>query len=61
MWCVDNQPSLPNNGLTIPPAAMPDQYKVPGNIIQSYRNYYMGEKASIANWKNRKTPSWYKK
>ena len=60
MWCLDNQPHIPNNGLTIPPAAMPDQYKVPGNIIQSYRNYYMGEKTSFAKWKKRKTPSWYK-
>jgi hypothetical protein len=59
MWCCDNHPKIPRNQLTEPPMAMPDQYKVPGNVIQSYRNYYMGEKAGFANWKNREVPKWF--
>jgi len=37
---------------------MPDQYKV-DNPIQSYRNYYIGEKAYIAKWSKRKAPDWW--
>ena len=59
IWCCDNHPKIPNNQLTEAPTAMPEQYKVPGNVVQSYRNYYMGEKAGFANWKNREVPSWF--
>lgn len=41
-----------------PPPAMPDIYKVP-NIIESYRNFYLGDKRSFAVWKNRETPTWF--
>lgn len=44
---------------TQPPPAMPDYCKVPGDSIQSYRNYYINEKASFAKWK-RETPNWFK-
>ncbi len=37
---------------------MADQYKVPGNPVQAYRNYYIGDKARFATWKNSK-PSWW--
>lgn len=43
---------------TEPTPAMPDQYKVPGNSIQSYKNYYNGEKQRMFSWKNRLTPEW---
>ena len=43
-----------------PPPAMPDKYKVIGDSIQSYHNYYMGEKRHFANWKSREIPLWYK-
>jgi len=34
--------------------AMPDKYKVAGNAVQSYRNYYVAEKlASNPKWTNR--------
>lgn len=54
---------LPNNiphvgWLSDPTPAMPDQYKV-GNVIQSYRNYYIGDKKSFAVWKKRDAPSWF--
>jgi hypothetical protein len=57
-WCIDNRPNIPEEGFTVPAKAMPDQYKVE-DVVQSYRNYYLGEKKSICNWKNRNTPSWF--
>tara|TARA_R110002020_G_scaffold213289_3_gene420016 strand:- start:5108 stop:5647 length:540 start_codon:yes stop_codon:yes gene_type:complete len=39
--------------------AMPDQYKV-DCPVQSYRNYYLGEKADFAKWeKSREAPEWW--
>lgn len=38
---------------------MPDQYKVPNDPVQAYRNYYLGEKRSFATWKNEQ-PEWWK-
>ena len=42
---------LPKNlnkfGFTQPPCAMPDQYKVKNDSVQSYRNYYIGEKLKL--------------
>lgn len=42
-----------------PTPAMPDTYKVPGDSIASYRNYYNGGKQHLASWKVRGVPSWY--
>jgi hypothetical protein len=47
--------NLPDNGWSDPPPAMPDKYKVP-DAIQSYRNYYIGDKAAFATWKSPSTP-----
>jgi hypothetical protein len=38
--------------------AMPEQYKVIGDAVQAYRNYYHGEKAYFAKWKTT-TPHWW--
>jgi hypothetical protein len=43
---------------TEPTPAMPDHYKVAGDSIQSYKNYYLGDKTRMFSWKNRETPSW---
>jgi hypothetical protein len=53
----------PNNidmdkSFTEPTPAMPDHYKVAGNSIKSYHNYYLGDKARMFFWKNRPQPSW---
>ena len=45
-------------GFDDPTPAMPDEYKV-SNAIQSYRNYYNGDKKSFASWKNRGVPTWF--
>ena len=46
------------NWLSDPTPAMPDQYKVE-SVVQSYRNYYIGDKKAFSVWKNRPTPSWF--
>ncbi len=45
-------------GFSEPTPAMPDQYKVANNSIQSYKNYYLGDKQRMFSWKKRETPSW---
>jgi hypothetical protein len=50
--------NIKEGGLTKFAIAMPDQYKVECSV-ESYRNYYRGEKAYFAKWKNRETPSWW--
>lgn len=57
-WCICNKPNIPDVEFTQPPLAMPDHYKV-GDPVQSYRNYYLGDKASFCTWKNRKIPNWF--
>lgn len=42
-----------------PTPAMPDDVKVSGDSIRSYRNYYIKNKTHLANWKNRPKPEWY--
>jgi len=43
---------------TEPTPAMPDNYKVSGDSISSYKNYYLGDKQRMFSWKNRPTPDW---
>jgi hypothetical protein len=57
-WCLCNKPMIVDLGFTTPPMAMPDEYKVM-DVVQSYRNYYMGAKKSFAVWKNREIPEWF--
>lgn len=42
-----------------PTPAMPDDVKVPGDSLASYRNYYNRNKTHLASWKNRPIPEWY--
>jgi hypothetical protein len=52
--------NLPDRGWSDPPPAMPDKYKVPGDSIASYRNYYIGDKVSFAKWKQPSViPKWF--
>lgn len=60
-WCLMNQPDLRDNGdITEFALAMPDECKL-DNVVDSYRKYYMVEKSSMAVWKNRQVPEWFKK
>lgn len=47
--------------LTAMPQCMPNKYKVRGDSVQAYRNYYMGAKAYMCKWyKNENLkPSWW--
>jgi len=52
---------MPDIGLTPFAQAMPDKYKGPCPV-EAYRAYYMGDKASIAEWNwGTPAPSWFKK
>ena len=57
-WCITNKPNISDTEFTEPPKAMPDEYKV-NNVIESYRNYYIGAKKDFAKWKNRNIPEWF--
>lgn len=52
--------NIPVSYLTQPTPAMPDEYKVHGDSLQSYRNYYVGAKNNMAKWKNREIPDWWR-
>ena len=58
-WCIDNKINITDVGITQPAKAMPEVYKV-DDVIQSYRNYYMGEKQTFTTWKDRTIPNWFK-
>ena len=51
--------NIGDKGWSEPTPAMPDDVKVKGDSIASYRNYYIHNKTHLANWKNRPTPTWY--
>ena len=55
-WCVTNKVKICDKGFTEPPKAMPDEYKV-SDVVQSYRNYYIGAKKDFCVWKNREIPT----
>jgi hypothetical protein len=58
-WCLMNPPSLCEKGsITDFALAMPDECKV-GDVVESYRTYYMTEKREIADWKKVDKPHWY--
>lgn len=58
-WFKVSPNNIPNVGwVSDPPPAMPDEYKV-SDTIESYRNYYRGDKRSFAAWKNRAAPVWF--
>jgi len=53
--------NIPVGDATPMPQCMPEQYKVIGNSIQAYHNYYINDKQPFAVWTNRPIPSWYVK
>ena len=60
-WCKDHldELELPEIEMSEFALCMPDEYKVEGNVVESYRRYYMGEKRSIVSWKGRDIPYWW--
>jgi hypothetical protein len=53
---MDNK--IPNGELTPFALAMPDEYKV-SDAVESYRNYYRGDKKAFAKWKLGNVPAWW--
>ena len=50
---------IPIGPFTEPTPAMPDEVKIAGDSIKSYRNYYINNKTHLASRKKRSTPGWY--
>ena len=59
IYSLKSPVKIQNIGLTERPQCMPDEYKVEGDVIQAYRNYYIGDKSRFAMWTKREPPSWY--
>ncbi len=45
-------------GLTEFAQAMPDEFKVPGDPVLAYRQFYRGDKMRFAKWTKRPMPEW---
>lgn len=51
--------NMPRLGMTEFLLAMPDELKMEGDPIQSYRDYYHLDKATFAKWSHRPKPHWW--
>ena len=55
--------NIPKGEFTEPTPAMPDDVKVAGNSVESYRNYYINNKQHLATWNgklnSRPIPEWF--
>lgn len=59
-WLLKTVPTnIGAEGWSEPTTAMPEDYKVPGDAITSYRTYYLKDKVRIARWTNRSMPNWF--
>lgn len=54
------KPSLSDCGLTEFPLCMPDDVKVPGDAVKSYRNYFIKYKQHLKQYTKRDIPEWFK-
>jgi hypothetical protein len=50
---------LPKEGLTERPQCMPNRFKVEGDAIEAYREYYKFGKDWEMSWFNREVPPWF--
>jgi hypothetical protein len=50
--------NIGSEAFTEPTPAMPDEVKIAGDSIASYRNYYNVSKTHLAKWKSRPVPEW---
>jgi hypothetical protein len=54
-----SEPPIVDHGISPFAQAMPDIYKVSGDAVQAYRNFYIGDKSRFASWTKREPPAWY--
>jgi hypothetical protein len=61
MYPPTNIPAFPK--FTQPTPAMPDEIKIAGDSIASYKNYYISNKQHLASWQgkinSRPVPNWF--
>lgn len=58
LWILHKYPkNIERNKLTLPPLAMPDEYKC-NNVILSYRIFYITSKSRFSTWKYSQQPWW---
>ena len=54
-------PAVLNKKFTEPPTCMPDECKISGDVVESYRKYYIMKKKEFATWKEPAyIPMWFK-
>jgi len=53
------EPGIVDIGLTEFAQAMPEEYRVEGDAVQAYRNYYIGDKSRFAKWTKCEIPGWF--
>lgn len=59
-WLASYAPkNIANRPWTQPTPAMPDDCKVKGDSLASYRKYYIQNKRHLAKWSKREVPEWY--
>jgi len=58
-WLSTLPNNIPTGNFTQPTPAMPEDCKIVGNSLTSYRKYYIQNKSHIAKWKKRSIPDWY--
>ncbi|ODN41423.1 pyrimidine dimer DNA glycosylase/endonuclease V [Piscirickettsia litoralis] len=51
-------PPLKSLGITERPQTMPEQYKVTGDPVAAYRQFYLAEKSHLLKYTKRNFPSW---
>jgi hypothetical protein len=59
-WCGNNKPVFIESDFTMPPQAMPDEYKME-NPVEAYRRYYNEYKRNTIQmkWTRRNPPEWW--
>lgn len=55
--CAKESNTLDDKDFTIPPQAMPHQYRN-DDVVKAYQDYYRGEKSKFAKWNHGEKPSW---
>lgn len=59
VWLASQPVHIPQGEFTEPTPAMPDEYKVAGDSVTSYRNYYLNDKVKMSRWTNSPMPTWF--
>jgi len=51
-------PPIPSFGITERPQIMPEQYRIRGDPVTAYRQFYLGEKVHLLKYSRRAVPPW---